>query len=90
MTFCAGIDIGSVTTKCVILKDGSVAGQALARTGADAESSVEIVFAAALQKALVARDGLAAVVTTGYGRRLFPKADRSAQSNPFLGQPHIP
>lgn len=76
MSFYAGIDIGSVTTKCVILRDDAVAGQALVKTGTAPEAALETVLVEALKQAAVQRAGLASVITTGYGRRLFPKADR--------------
>ncbi len=66
----AGIDIGSVTTKCVLLKEGKLAAKCAQRTGARPEASAESVFAATLAAAGVRPDALRASVSTGYGRRL--------------------
>ena len=37
MKICAGIDIGSITTKCVIAKNSGTAGKSLVKTGIDTE-----------------------------------------------------
>ena len=73
-TFHAGIDIGSVMTKCVIIAPDGVQTRDIARTGARAEETAEQVFAAALRKAGLKREQVECVATTGYGRRLFAGA----------------
>lgn len=66
----AGIDIGSVTTKCVLIKDGKLAAKSAQRTGARPETSAEAVFTATLAAAGIRPEAIQATVSTGYGRRL--------------------
>jgi predicted CoA-substrate-specific enzyme activase len=72
----AGIDIGSGTTKCVLV-DGSaeVRGQALARTRADFEKIARDVLAEACRSAGTAPEDVAYVATTGLGRYAVPFRD---------------
>ena len=76
MTYRAGIDIGSVTTKCVIAKESQIVSSAIARSGTDTEQTAEFVFAEALKTAGLSASDIKEIVSTGYGRRLFKKADR--------------
>lgn len=63
----AGIDIGSGTTKCVLVDaSGEVRGRALTRTKADFEKVAEEVLAAA--RADAGGDEVGYVATTGLGR----------------------
>jgi predicted CoA-substrate-specific enzyme activase len=73
--FSAGIDIGSVATKAVVLRDGIVVGRSLVRTGAAAAAAARDALGAALRDAGAARDDLDRVVATGYGRRAIDFAD---------------
>ncbi|MEM7816205.1 MAG: acyl-CoA dehydratase activase [Candidatus Aenigmatarchaeota archaeon] len=65
----AGIDIGSVTTKCVVLVNGAVKGMALEYTKADPAGAAKSSLKAALSKAGVSKTKLNLIATTGYGRR---------------------
>jgi len=65
----AGVDIGSVATKAVIVVEGRVAGRAMTRTGVNPPQAGEEVLSAALREAGLAADRLDRTVTTGYGRR---------------------
>ncbi|MBC7104586.1 MAG: 2-hydroxyglutaryl-CoA dehydratase [Firmicutes bacterium] len=71
-----GIDMGSVTTKAVVLVDGRWGGASLLPTGADNRGSAEAVLARALAEAGVGREQVAAIVATGYGRINAPFAHR--------------
>jgi len=65
----AGIDIGSGTTKCVLIDEaGSVRGRGLVKTKADFEKVAREVFDAALQDARAAGGEVGYVATTGLGR----------------------
>ena len=90
----AGIDIGSVATKAVVLRDGAVAGRALVRSGAAPDSAAREAFETALREAGADRGLLDRVVSTGYGRRSIDFADEvvteitaGARGAYFLGCP---
>lgn len=76
MSVNAGIDIGSVATKCVIVRDKDIISKALAKTGSDTEQSAGHVFHEALKNAGLHEKELGWIVSTGYGRRLFTKANK--------------
>jgi predicted CoA-substrate-specific enzyme activase len=65
----AGIDIGSGTTKCVVVDEtGAVRGRALSRTKADFERVSADVLAGAAADAGAGRADVGYVATTGLGR----------------------
>jgi (R)-2-hydroxyacyl-CoA dehydratese activating ATPase len=73
----AGIDIGSTTTKAVVLDDdGKLLAHAVKPTGADNRKSAELVLEEALGAVGLHRDKLERIFTTGYGRENVPFADR--------------
>jgi predicted CoA-substrate-specific enzyme activase len=72
----AGIDVGSNTTKVVILKNGEWLGDALVPTGADNRGSAEKALAQAIKAAGIKRTEIAHCVATGYGRINIPFAGR--------------
>ncbi len=72
----AGIDIGSVTTKCVIVKENAIIAKALTKTGVDTQKSAEFVFAEALRSGNINASEVVHIGSTGYGRRLFKKANK--------------
>ena len=68
MTAFAGVDIGSATTKAVVVNaEGQILGKALVPTGADLNDAAQRVLAEACGDQ-VERDGLRKIVATGYGR----------------------
>jgi predicted CoA-substrate-specific enzyme activase len=73
----AGVDIGSLTAKAVILQDADILGYSIMATGPDVVKVAEHSLSAALSKAGLNRDHLAAVVSTGYGRAKVPLASKS-------------
>jgi predicted CoA-substrate-specific enzyme activase len=73
----AGVDIGSLTAKAVILQDANILGYSVIPTGPDVVKVAEQSLSAALDKAGLERDHLAAVVSTGYGRAMVPLASKS-------------
>jgi len=72
----AGIDIGSGTTKCVLVDEaGVVRGRGQVKTKADFEKVAREVMAAALEPARYHGDAIAYIATTGLGRYAVPFRD---------------
>jgi len=70
-----GIDVGSTSSKCVILKDGKeLAGKALVSLGAGTKGP-ERAWRDVLVQAGLADEELAFVLATGYGRNMVDNAD---------------
>jgi (R)-2-hydroxyacyl-CoA dehydratese activating ATPase len=76
MRFTGGCDVGSLTTKAVILADQRIVGSALIRSKARPEVSAEQVIAQALSAAKLTRGEVTGWVGTGYGREKIPGVDR--------------
>ena len=76
--YVAGVDSGSSSTDALILdEDRRIVGSAILPTGAGAASGAEKALEAALRDAGLAREDLAALVTTGYGRETVGLSDTS-------------
>lgn len=76
--FTMGIDIGSTSSKAVILEDGiRVAARKVIEAGIGSEGP-DRVFADALSEAGITREEITRVMATGYGRMTFPSADDQA------------
>ena len=72
----AGIDIGSGTTKCVLVDEaGAVRGRGQARTRADFEKVTRETLATALEEAGFDGEAIAYTATTGLGRYAVPFRD---------------
>ena len=70
-----GIDIGSTTSKCIVMKDGKeIVGQSLLTGGIGTKSPAEAVKLA-LEDARVSKEDLSATAATGYGRTRYEEAD---------------
>lgn len=65
-----GIDVGSTTTKAVVLVDGRVAAEELAATGASCRRTSREVLDRVLHAAGIAERDVAGMVSTGYGRKM--------------------
>jgi len=65
----AGCDVGSLTAKAVLMRDGTIIGAAITRTGPVPEASANAAMQLALDQAGVTLDAVAHCVGTGYGRR---------------------
>lgn len=73
--FTMGVDVGSTTSKCLILKNGSeVLGSAIISAGTGTSGPGRAV-AAALEMAGLSLEDMACVAATGYGRNSFEPAD---------------
>lgn len=76
--FTMGIDIGSTSSKAVILEDEiRVAARKVIEAGIGSEGP-DRVFADALSEAGITREEITRVMATGYGRMTFPGADDQA------------
>lgn len=76
--FTMGIDIGSTSSKAVILEDGiRVVARKVIEAGIGSEGP-DRVFADALSEAGITREEITRVMATGYGRMTFPGADDQA------------
>ena len=69
------MDIGSASSKALILEEGEVRGHAIVPTGAESASSAERVMELALRQAGLELDDISYIVSTGYGRVIVPFAD---------------
>jgi len=72
-----GIDVGSITTKAVVLRDGKIIAEKIAPTGYQPQAAAEMVFAEVLSAAMLPADDVTTVVATGYGRSRVSFAGRS-------------
>ena len=68
----AGCDIGSLTAKAVILRDGKIIGSEVIRAVRSPEDSANRVMEAALSAAGISLDDIEYCVGTGYGRKHIP------------------
>ncbi len=64
----AGIDVGSLTAKVVLLENGKILCRHIIPTGSNSKHSADRVMAEALEKAGIKLQDLEFVVATGYGR----------------------
>ena len=77
MSLTAGIDIGSITAKAALLRDGELLGTKTIFTGYNAEAAGRRVFEELLTElGLVSRD-IVRIVATGYGRRSVSMAHKT-------------
>src|ERR1017187_2519673 len=64
----AGVDVGSLASKSVIIRDGEIAGFGLIPSGLNSEESGLNALAAALKNTGIDRSEVNHIVSTGYGR----------------------
>ena len=70
-----GVDIGSSTSKCVILRDGETICAASVLQGGAGTSAPERAVDSALSEAGVVLDDIDSIASTGYGRNTFSIAN---------------
>jgi bzd-type benzoyl-CoA reductase Q subunit len=73
----AGVDIGSVSSKCVVMVDGALFAFSSMRTGSDSPDSAVRVVAAALKNTDMKVDNWDFCIGTGYGRVNVPMAQQT-------------
>lgn len=76
MAVTAGLDLGSLSTKAVIVREEKLISFAVVPTGRGGPAVAERALEEALVKAGLRRDDIQAIVATGYGRVSVPFADR--------------
>ncbi len=77
-TFGGGIDVGSTTTKAVIVDDWpAIIGTCVVYSGTDFESAARQAWEEALNHAGLRGEDVPCVVSTGYGRKSVPFARRT-------------
>ncbi len=76
ISYYAGIDAGSATTKVVIISDEKkIVGTAILPTGFSVTKSAEETIIKAKEKAFLENGSISRIVATGYGRNLIARAD---------------
>ncbi len=92
----AGVDVGSVSSKTVILADGELLAYSCVRTGSASRDSASKTMEAALDGTGISLDDLQFIVGTGYGRVNVPFAHKTvteischAKGANYLGGPSI-
>jgi len=73
----AGCDVGSLTAKAVIMKEGKIIGKSIILAKASPEESSDEVINVALKEAGLNMNDITYTVTTGYGRDQIPFSDVS-------------
>jgi len=77
MSLAAGIDIGSITAKAAVMRDGDLLGTRVIFTGYNAESAGRRVFDELLAELGLAPAEIGRIVATGYGRKSVAMADKA-------------
>ncbi len=72
-----GIDVGSITTKAVMMKDGAVVSAKVINTGYNTKNAGETVLEDIISEVRIKRSSIERIVATGYGRNSVPFADKA-------------
>lgn len=77
----AGLDIGSVSTKVVLMDENkNIVQQAILRTGSNSKKAAEKCMQLVLDKAKLSFDSVTNLIATGYGRKIVPfKSDEISE-----------
>ncbi|MBN1381733.1 MAG: 2-hydroxyglutaryl-CoA dehydratase [Deltaproteobacteria bacterium] len=73
----AGIDIGSSTSKAVLIDEGDMLSYSIMPTGAESVNSARRVMADVLDKAGISAKDVSYILATGYGRVIVPFANEA-------------
>jgi (R)-2-hydroxyacyl-CoA dehydratese activating ATPase len=76
MSMAAGIDIGSITAKAAVMREGILLGTRVLFTGYNAEAAGRRVFEELLGELGLAREAIGRIIATGYGRKSVAVADK--------------
>lgn len=82
----AGIDVGAVSAKAVILSDGQIAAQSILVTGEEAAVAARLVLEEALRLAGLSLGELGQIVATGIGKASVDLAQRTKSEVVCLGK----
>jgi len=72
-----GIDVGSITAKAVVVKDGEVISHRLILTGYNARKAGEKVFEKMIKEVGIKLSSIDKIIATGYGRNSVAMADKA-------------
>lgn len=72
-----GIDIGSRTTKVVILEEDNILCHEICSTGWKPDESAGAIFSRALEITNISKSKISKITATGYGRVMLPFADET-------------
>ena len=72
-----GIDVGSITAKAAMVRDGVVIADKLILTGYNARHAGENVFEALMKETGIDSSSVAKIISTGYGRNSVSIADKA-------------
>ena len=73
----AGVDVGSLGTKAILLRGNEIIGHSLIRTGIDTEENGRLALGKALESAQLTAEDVSYTVATGYGRISAPYANKT-------------
>jgi predicted CoA-substrate-specific enzyme activase len=77
MMITVGIDVGSITTKAAVVKDGELVADKVVLTGYNARLAGKNLFDAILRDCGTGRAGIDKIISTGYGRNSLEFADKA-------------
>jgi len=77
MSHTAGIDIGSITAKAAVMRDGTLLGTRVIFTGYNSEAAGRRVFEELLGELGLTAAAIGRIVATGYGRKSVTIADKA-------------
>jgi predicted CoA-substrate-specific enzyme activase len=72
MNIVAGIDIGSTTTKVVIMRGQTIIGSKISSTGTNCKKTVKLLLSEMIEDYDLREEEIQYTVATGYGRRIVP------------------
>ena len=72
-----GIDVGSITAKAAVIRDGELISDKLIMTGYNARKAGEKVFEEIIKESGIDRSGVDKIISTGYGRNSVAIADKA-------------
>jgi len=72
-----GIDVGSITAKAAVVKDGAVISDKIILTGYNARHAGEKVFETVIKETGIDRPDVDRIISTGYGRSSVTIADKA-------------
>jgi predicted CoA-substrate-specific enzyme activase len=72
-----GVDVGSISTKAAVFKNGELIATEIISTGYNAETAGREVFETLLSRCEISPSDAAAVIATGYGRNSVDFADKA-------------
>ncbi len=72
-----GIDVGSLTTKALVLEDSNILSSSLLLTGEDASDTTTGAVFQSLEQAGLSLSQIAHIVSTGVGRSYVPYATKT-------------